>query len=58
MALDLIRDPGIWDYPDFDWFGIQQIVCSRETVDIYNPKVVQATMDSISRVNVAYLDLK
>jgi len=40
-----------------DWFGIQQLVCSKETVDIYNPKVVQATMGSITRVNVSYVDL-
>jgi TrmH family RNA methyltransferase len=59
MALDSIRDPGNMGtiLRLCDWFGIQQIVCSRETVDIYNPKVVQATMGSISRVNVAYLDL-
>jgi TrmH family RNA methyltransferase len=40
-----------------DWFGIKEIVCSRETVDLYNPKVVQATMGSIARVNVSYVDL-
>jgi TrmH family RNA methyltransferase len=40
-----------------DWFGVQQVVCSKETVDLYNPKVVQATMGSITRVNVSYLDL-
>ena len=40
-----------------DWFGIQQLICSKETVDLYNPKVVQATMGSIARVNVTYLDL-
>jgi TrmH family RNA methyltransferase len=34
------------------------IVCSKETVDLYNPKVVQATMGSIARVNVSYVDLK
>jgi TrmH family RNA methyltransferase len=37
---------------------VEQIVVLRETVDLYNPKVVQATMGSISRVNVSYLDLK
>jgi TrmH family RNA methyltransferase len=38
-----------------DWFGVKQILCSKETVDIYNPKVVQATMGSIGRVNVIIL---
>lgn len=37
-----------------DWFGIRQIVCSHDTVDVYNPKVVQATMGAISRVKVCY----
>lgn len=59
IALDDIRDPGNLGtiLRLCDWFGVEQVVCSRETVDIYNPKVVQATMGSISRVNVAYLDL-
>ena len=60
VALDDIRDPGNMGtiIRLCDWFGIKQIVCSEQTVDIYNPKVVQATMGSISRVNVAYLDLE
>jgi TrmH family RNA methyltransferase len=37
-----------------DWFGVKQILCSKETVDIYNPKVVQATMGSIGRVSKLY----
>jgi len=59
IALDDIRDPGNLGtiLRLCDWFGIEQIVCSEQTVDIYNPKVVQATMGSIARVNVAYLDL-
>ncbi len=59
VALDDIRDPGNMGtiIRLCDWFGIHQIVCSNETVDVYNPKVVQATMGSISRVNVTYLDL-
>lgn len=59
IALDDIRDPGNLGaiIRLCDWFGITQIVCSNETVDVYNPKVVQATMGSISRVNVTYLDL-
>ena len=60
VALDTIRDPGNLGtiLRLCDWFGIHQIVCSKETVDVYNPKVVQATMGSISRVNISYLDLK
>ncbi|MFV5691122.1 RNA methyltransferase [Flavobacterium sp. LT1R49] len=59
LALDSIRDPGNLGtiLRLCDWFGIQQLVCSKETVDIYNPKVVQATMGSIARVNVSYIDL-
>lgn len=59
IALDDIRDPGNLGtiLRLCDWFGIKQVVCSAETVDIYNPKVVQATMGSISRVNVVYTDL-
>jgi TrmH family RNA methyltransferase len=40
-----------------DWFGISKIVCSEETVDMYNPKVVQATMGSLARVQVVYTNL-
>ncbi|NDF97505.1 MAG: RNA methyltransferase [Chitinophagia bacterium] len=40
-----------------DWFGVRQLVCSPDTVDCFNPKVVQATMGSILRVAVHYLDL-
>ena len=59
LALDDIRDPGNLGtiLRLCDWFGIQQLVCSKETVDLYNPKVVMATMGSIARVNVSYLDL-
>lgn len=59
LALDDIRDPGNLGtiLRLCDWFGIQQLVCSKETVDLYNPKVVMATMGSIARVNVNYLDL-
>ena len=41
-----------------DWFGIENIVCSMDTADIYNPKVIQATMGSIARVKITYTDLK
>ncbi|RTZ01490.1 RNA methyltransferase [Flavobacterium sp. RSP49] len=59
LALDSIRDPGNLGtiLRLCDWFGIQQVLCSKETVDLYNPKVVQATMGSIARVNVNYVDL-
>lgn len=60
VALDSIRDPGNLGtiLRLCDWFGIQQVLCSKETVDVYNPKVVQATMGSIARINVNYVDLK
>lgn len=59
LALDNVRDPGNLGtiIRLCDWFGIAQIVCSEQTVDNYNPKVVQATMGSIARVNVKYVDL-
>jgi TrmH family RNA methyltransferase len=54
LALDSVRDPGNLGtiLRLCDWFGFEQLLCSKETVDIYNPKVVQATMGSIARVNV------
>jgi TrmH family RNA methyltransferase len=59
VALDAIRDPGNLGtiIRLCDWFGIRQIWCSKETVDAYNPKVIQATMGSIARVNISYVDL-
>jgi TrmH family RNA methyltransferase len=59
VALDDIRDPGNLGtiIRLCDWFGIRQLVCSAETVDVYNPKVIQATMGSITRVNINYVDL-
>jgi TrmH family RNA methyltransferase len=59
IALDDIRDPGNLGtiIRLCDWFGITELVCSGETADIYNPKVVQATMGSIARVNVTYTNL-
>lgn len=59
VALDDVRDPGNLGtiLRLCDWFGIEQVICSEQTVDIYNPKVVQATMGSIARLNVTYLDL-
>lgn len=59
VALDNVRDPGNLGtiIRLCDWFGITDLVCNIETVDCYNPKVVQATMGSITRVNVSYLNL-
>lgn len=59
IALDDIQDPGNLGtiVRLADWFGIKNILCSPSTVDIYNPKVVQATMGSITRVKVHYLPL-
>lgn len=59
VALDDIRDPGNLGtiIRLCDWFGVKQLVCSTETVDVYNPKVIQSTMGSITRVNVSYVDL-
>lgn len=60
IALDDIRDPGNLGtiLRLCDWFGVKQLLCSEQTVDIYNPKVVQATMGSIARVTIVYTDLK
>lgn len=60
VALDGIRDPGNLGtiIRLCDWFGISSLLCSKDTVDCYNPKVVQATMGSLARVNVEYLDLE
>jgi len=60
VALDDIRDPGNLGtiIRLCDWFGVKSLVCSTNTVDCYNPKVVQATMGSLSRVNLSYLDLQ
>jgi len=59
VALDAVRDPGNLGtiIRLCDWFGITQLVCSMDTADCYNPKVVQATMGSIARVHVEYVDL-
>lgn len=60
VALDDVRDPGNLGtiIRLCDWFGIKTLFCSEESVDVYNPKVVQATMGSISRVNVVYGNLE
>jgi len=60
VVLDSVRDPGNLGtiVRLCDWFGIKYLVCSKDTVDCYNPKVLQATMGSIARVNIAYVDLE
>ena len=60
VALDDINDPGNLGtiIRLCDWFGVKQIVCSTNTVDCFNVKVVQATMGSLARVNVFYTDLE
>lgn len=59
LALDFVQDPGNLGtiIRTADWFGIKEIVCSSDSVDCFNPKVVQASMGSIFRVKVSYLDL-
>ncbi|MDR6945242.1 TrmH family RNA methyltransferase [Mucilaginibacter pocheonensis] len=59
LVLDSVQDPGNMGtiIRTADWFGIHDIICSEDTVDVYNPKVVQATMGSLARVNVHYTDL-
>ena len=59
LALDGIRDPGNLGtiLRIADWFGIRQVLASEDTVEVYNPKVVQATMGAIFRVRVHYCDL-
>lgn len=60
LMLDDIKDPGNLGtiIRTADWFGIKQIICSPETVDAYNPKVVQASMGSLARVEVYYSELE
>jgi RNA methyltransferase, TrmH family len=59
LVLDGIQDPGNLGtiLRTADWFGIENIICSPQCADIYNPKVVQGTMGSMARVNVFYTDL-
>ena len=60
LALDGVQDPGNLGtiVRIADWFGINNILCSENTADIYNPKAVQATMGSLARVSVHYVDLE
>ncbi len=59
IVLDNIQDPGNVGtiIRIADWFGIDNIICSKDSADVYNPKTVQATMGSIARVNVIYTDI-
>ena len=59
LMLDGVQDPGNLGtiIRTADWFGITQIICSEDTVDAYNPKVVQATMGSLSRIKVHYTNM-
>jgi len=59
VALDSINDPGNLGtiIRLCDWFGVSKLVCSKDTVDCYNQKVVQASMGSLTRVNIVYEDL-
>ena len=59
LALDGVQDPGNLGtiIRTCDWFGIHDILCSRDTADCFNPKVVQATMGALARVRLHYVDL-
>lgn len=59
LALDGVQDPGNLGtiIRTADWFGIRDIICSKDTAEVYNPKTVQATMGALARVSVHYTDL-
>lgn len=59
LALDRIRDPGNLGtiLRIADWYGVEHVLCSADCADLYNPKVIQATMGSFTRVQTYYLDL-
>jgi len=60
IALDAVNDPGNLGtiIRLCDWFGVTQLLCSKNTVDCYNQKVIQSTMGSITRVTISYIDLE
>ncbi|TDO24871.1 TrmH family RNA methyltransferase [Pedobacter duraquae] len=60
LVLDGIQDPGNLGtiIRTADWFGFTQVICSENTVDVYNPKTAQATMGSLARVKIWYTDLE
>ncbi|MFW0717329.1 TrmH family RNA methyltransferase [Pedobacter sp. N23S346] len=59
LVLDGVQDPGNMGtiIRTADWFGFENIICSLDAVEVYNPKTVQATMGSLARVNIFYQDL-
>lgn len=59
IVLDGVQDPGNMGtiIRTADWFGFKNIICSMDTVDVYNPKVVQASMGSLARISVYYTEL-
>ncbi|MDG1037616.1 MAG: RNA methyltransferase [Polaribacter sp.] len=59
IALDAINDPGNLGtiIRLCDWFGVDELICSKDTVDCYNQKVVQASMGSLTRISIRYLEL-
>ncbi len=60
LVLDEVKNPGNLGtiIRVCDWFGVENIICSKHSVQVYNPKVVQATMGSIARVKVHYIDIE
>ncbi len=60
IALDAINDPGNLGtiIRLCDWYGVNQLICSKATVDCYNQKVVQASMGSLTRISIKYVDLE
>jgi TrmH family RNA methyltransferase len=59
LALDTVQDPGNLGtiIRIADWFGIKNILCSQNTVDVYNTKTIQSTMGALTRVKIHYVDL-
>jgi len=59
VALDKLQDPGNLGtiIRICDWYGIKKVICSKDTVELYNPKVIQSSMGGVFRVEVQYLDL-
>tara|TARA_B100001996_G_scaffold194812_1_gene149181 strand:+ start:4778 stop:5509 length:732 start_codon:yes stop_codon:yes gene_type:complete len=59
VALESISDPGNLGtiIRNCEWFGVKDLICSKDSVDCFNPKVIQSAMGSVSRVNITYLDL-
>ena len=59
IVLDAVNDPGNLGtiIRLCDWFGVTQLICSKDTVDCYNQKVVQASMGSLTRISIKYIDI-